>query len=117
MSARLPNPQKVFFKSREFHGQSRTRLYYIWRDMRRRCYSSKHNSYPWYGAKGIRVCEEWFGSFLAFRDWALSHGYQDNLTIDRVDSTKDYGPDNCQWMTQGDNARKSALLRRANAHG
>ena len=98
---------KPRMKSREWHGMARTRLYRTWMDMRRRCYSPKHNSYPWYGGKGVRVCQEWFLSFLAFRDWALMHGYAKNLTIDRKDSAKNYSPDNCQWLSKSDNVRKS----------
>jgi hypothetical protein len=68
--------------------------------MRQRC--SKPNNSGWhkYGAKGIRVCEEWDRSFEAFRDWAYSHGYEDTLTIDRLDPHGNYEPGNCRWVTQ-----------------
>ena len=102
----------IRMKRREYHGMSRTRLYIIWADMRRRCYSPKYNIWPWYGAKGIRVCEEWFQSFIAFRDWAMASGYADNLTIDRLDPSKDYNPDNCQWLPKGVHQRVDAGRRR-----
>jgi hypothetical protein len=102
----------IRMKRKEHHGMARTRLYYIWRDMRRRCYSEKHISYPWYGGKGIQVCHEWFMSFLAFRDWSLLNDYADNLTIDRKDSKKDYSPDNCQWLTLAANTAKARRARR-----
>ena len=49
------------------------------------------------------MCEEWANSFEAFRDWSLSHGYADDLQIDRLDADKDYSPDNCVWVTQAEN--------------
>lgn len=76
-----------------------TRLYNIWNGMIGRCTRESYPSYKNYGGKGIRVCEEWINSFDAFREWALSHGYADNLTIDRIDSKADYSPDNCKWSS------------------
>jgi hypothetical protein len=57
-------------------------------------------AYPRYGGRGIRVCKEWSDSFEAFRDWALSNGYTDKLTIDRRDNDGHYNPDNCRWVTR-----------------
>ncbi len=79
---------------------SHQRLHNIWLTMRQRC--SKPNCSGWrkYGAKGIRVCDEWEHSFECFRDWAYAHGYDDTLTIDRLDPKGNYEPDNCRWVTQ-----------------
>jgi hypothetical protein len=79
------------------HGQSKTRLFGIWCNMRERCSNPAIRGYKWYGAKGIKVCDEWL-KFESFRDWALSHGYQDDLSIDRINSGKDYEPSNCRWV-------------------
>lgn len=87
------------------HGQARTRLYATWRSMRYRCSNPHHRSYKWYGGKGIKVCKEWDDSFDAFHDWAVSHGYTDNLTIDRIDASKDYEPSNCRWITMSEQQR------------
>lgn len=84
---------------------SKTRLYSIWRNMIQRCYNSKAKSYPWYGAKGVTVCDSWRKDFYVFAEWALSHGYEKNLTIDRVDVTKGYSPDNCRWATYKEQAQ------------
>jgi hypothetical protein len=94
-------------KAREFHGMARTRLYYIWIQMRYRCYSPKCVMYHRYGGRGIRVCEQWFQSFLSFKAWALSHGYADNLTIDRIENDGNYEPGNCQWLTKPQNVSKA----------
>lgn len=81
------------------HGESETRLYREWQGMKRRCYNPNEQNYPWYGGKGIKVCSEWKNNFEKFRDWALTHGYADHLTLDRINGSKNYGPDNCRWIT------------------
>lgn len=79
------------------HGGYGTRLYRIWDGMKARCRNPKAISYSNYGGKGIDVCPEW-NDFVVFREWAIEHGYKDNLTIDRIDSKKNYMPDNCRWV-------------------
>lgn len=89
------------------HGGCNTRLYQIWTDMKHRCNNPNESGYKYYGGKGIKVCEAWLNDFVAFRDWALSHGYRDDLTIDREDSNKDYYPENCRWITMKENMDRS----------
>lgn len=81
------------------HGMSHTRLHNIWLTMRQRCQNPNCSTYHKYGAKGISVCSEW-ENFENFRDWAISNGYADTLTLDRIDFTGDYEPCNCRWATQ-----------------
>lgn len=95
------------------HGQTETRLYYIWTSMKARCTNPRCKSFKHYGGRGIRVCEEWAQSFEAFQAWALPNGYTDNLTIDRIDNDKGYDPDNCRWVdrtTQSRNRRNNRFL-------
>ena len=66
--------------------------------------SPTHQDYSHYGARGIKVCEEWFNDFKCFYDWAMSHGFSEELEIDRIDNDGNYEPDNCRWVTHQVNA-------------
>lgn len=95
------------------HGMSSKRLYQTWQNMKNRCYNPNVESYKYYGERGIKVCEEWLESFETFADWSLENGYNDTLTIDRVNVDGNYEPNNCRWIdeiTQANNKRTSVLL-------
>lgn len=87
-------------------------LYSMWCDMRHRCLNSKDRAYKYYGARGITVCQEWL-DFYNFEKWALENGYNKELTIDRIDNSKGYCPNNCRFVSkkiQANNRRSNILF-------
>lgn len=93
------------------HGLHGTRLYRIWNGIKNRT-TMYNNNYKNYNARGIRICTEW-QEFEPFYNWAIKNGYQDNLTIDRIDVNKNYEPSNCRWATmkeQQNNKRNNVYL-------
>lgn len=94
------------------HGDSGKRLYYIWKSMKARCTLKTNTSYKRYGGRGITVCKEW-EDYQTFKKWALENGYNDKLTIDRINSNGNYEPTNCRWATpkeQANNTRRNRLI-------
>lgn len=78
--------------------KSETRLYHIWNGMRGRCLHKSYASFKNYGGKGVKIVKEWL-KFENFKKWALENGYSETLTLDRIDSNKDYEPNNCRWVS------------------
>jgi len=85
------------------HGMTKTRIYKIWVDMISRCKCETDYHFQWYGARGIKVCDEWH-DFIPFYLWSEKTGYTNKLTIDRKDVNGNYGPDNCKWSTMKEQA-------------
>lgn len=95
------------------HGETNTRLYSIWRAMKKRCYQPTSAGYKNYGGRGIVVCDDWVCSYENFRDWALKNGYKENLTLDRLNNDGNYEPSNCRFSTyiqQANNKRTNRVL-------
>ena len=94
------------------HGQSKTKLYGVWNCMKGRCSNPNSTVYRHYGGRGIQVCSDW-RSFENFAAWAISAGYKEGLTIDRVNNDGDYTPENCRWVgieTQARNRRNTKYI-------
>jgi len=99
-------------KNHTIHGGHGTRLYIIWKAMRQRCHDSKCIRYANYGGRGISICAEW-DNFSEFRHWAITNGYADALSIDRIDVNGNYEPSNCRWadlITQANNKTNNVII-------
>lgn len=82
------------------HGKTNTKLYGVYKHMYRRCYKETEPAYKNYGGRGIKICEEWLNNFENFYDWAVNNGYDENLTLDRINVNGNYEPSNCRWVNQ-----------------
>lgn len=104
--------REMLSKKQSKHRQTNTRLYGIWCAMKSRCGNNNTLAYPDYGCRGITVCEEWKNSFESFMNWANSSGYDEKLSIDRIDNDGNYCPENCRWVdsaTQASNRRSNVI--------
>ncbi|MGR5866955.1 hypothetical protein ACT7DZ_33690 [Bacillus cereus] len=96
------------------HGQTKTKLYYVWNSMRSRCHNPNVLHYHNYGGRGIKVCKEWKEHFEPFYVWVITSGYKEDLTIDRINNDGNYEPLNCRWATykeQANNKRTNVIKR------
>ena len=98
------------------HGGKGTRLYHIWKSMRERCNNPNTNRHHIYYDRGIEICKEW-DNFSVFREWALLNGYNDLLTIDRINGDNGYCPDNCRWATYTEQANNSSNAKMITYNG
>ena len=88
-----------------YHSIKDERIRDIFCSMCERCYNKENSGYIKYGAKGIKINEEWLKNPELFEQWAIEHGYENDLTIDRIDTKRGYCPDNCRWITLQMNAK------------
>lgn len=100
--------QKEVVKERSItHNKTKTRLYKTWANIKTRCYNPKFTYYKYYGGRGIKMCDEW-QAFEAFHAWAITSGYSDNLTIERIKNDGNYEPGNCKWVTMKEQANNKS---------
>lgn len=108
--------RELLKKASTKHGDGRhpgqARLYRIWSNMKSRCLNPNNKDYKYYGGRGITIYSGWKDDYRKFKTFALSSGYADNLTIDRIDNNGNYEASNCQWITKSENSKKSNLERR-----
>lgn len=93
------------------HNLSRNRINKIYLAMKNRCYCKTSDRYSYYGGRGIKICDEWLSDFMSFYNWAMANGYNDKLTIDRINVNGNYEPSNCRWITKGEQTRNTRRNR------
>ena len=101
------------YRNRGNHGLTNTKLYGVWRTMKSRCFNPNNKKYKNYGGRGLTVCDEWANDFMVFFTWATNNGYQEGLSIDRIDNDKGYCPENCRFTdakTQANNMRRTPRI-------
>jgi hypothetical protein len=99
------------------HGLSGHPIHNLWKRIKQRCLNPNDKDYADYGGRGITICDEWKDDFKMFYDWAISHGWEKGLVIDREDVNGGYYPDNCRFVGNGLSARNQRLLKKNNKSG
>lgn len=97
----------------KFDLTSKGRLYTIWLGIKSRCNNKNNIGYYRYGGRGISICDSWDRFFINFAIWAIFNGYEDNLSIDRIDVDGNYCPENCRWadvLTQMNNTSRNYII-------
>lgn len=107
--------KKAEYISKRFttHGDTESILYSKWCGIKRRCLNKNDSHYKDYGKRGIKICNDWL-EYEPFKKWAINNGYNDNLTIDRIDNDGNYEPNNCRWITmkeQASNKRNTIYIK------
>ena len=99
------------------HGLSNSRIYKIFSNMKKRCYNKNNQDYKHYGGRGITICEEWKSDFMNFYNWAMVNGYDECLSIDRIDVNGNYEPNNCRWITMEEQHYNTRKVIKINHNG
>ena len=94
------------------HNLSKTKLYYTYQGIKRRCYNSKSEQFKNYGGRGIKMCDEWLNDSESFFEWSKRNGFSEELSIDRINNDGDYSPENCRWVDM----RTQSRNKRTNVH-
>ncbi|MBV7505644.1 hypothetical protein KW850_10290 [Bacillus sp. sid0103] len=99
------------------HGLSKTRIHGLWRKVIDRCTNPNASNYHNYGGRGISICHEWRTDFMNFYSWAIDNGYQEGLSLERIDVNGNYEPSNCKWIELREQCRNKRDTKYAELNG
>jgi hypothetical protein len=111
------NKSNAIRKAQIKHGMASARINKIFRGMKDRCFNSNSPNFKDYGGRGITICNEWLNDFMAFYNWATNNGYDEKLTIDRINNDGNYEPNNCKWATKLEQCNNQRLIKSTNTSG
>ncbi len=105
--------KKIMIKRNTIHGKAKHPLFSIWRNIKERCYNINNSDYKFYGANGVRMCDEWIDNFKAFYDWCIKNGWEQGLQVDKDINGNGllYSPDTCCIVTSKKNCNKRKSSR------
>ena len=109
--------RKSIQQSNTKHSYSSHLLYYIWQQMKQRCYNPKHKRYKDWGARGIQICDEWKNDAGAFIEWCIKNGWRQGLFLDRINNNENYTPANCRFSTPAESNSNKRSTRRLEING
>ena len=98
------------------HGLGKPKTYSHWYNMKTRCFNKNNAKYKNYGGRGITVCDEWI-SFVNFHNWAINNGFEEGLTLERIDVNGNYCPENCTWIPMSQQAKNRRVNRMITYNG
>lgn len=94
-----------------------TNIYRVWGNIKTRCFNKNNINYKNYGSRGITICDEWRNDFMSFYNWAITNGYNNNLSIDRINNDGNYEPNNCRWANKNTQLQNTRKIRINNTSG
>ena len=109
--------RNVLIQRNSKHGMRYHKLYAVLSGMIQRTTNINHKSFSYYGGRGISVCDEWVSNKESFIKWAIINGYQEGLSIDRIDNNGNYEPSNCRFVTHEMQVKNTILIRSNNTSG
>lgn len=109
--------KELLKKRNTTHKLSKHKLYKKWISIKSRCLNTKATNFYQYGGRGITICSEWENDFIAFYEWAIINGYQEELEIDRINPNGNYEPSNCRWANNTVQSRNTRIIHKSNTSG
>ena len=111
------NKNNICFYIQKLNGLSNHKLYRVWTDIKTRIKNHNYAYFNYYGGRGIDMCNDWKREFLLFYDWSIENGYEDGLSIDRINNDGNYEPSNCRWATNSVQQRNKRKIQKNNTSG